>query len=197
MQNDANITKENVAIENLIGSKTEWVETNINLSDKNVSKVLSVSACFFVDNSEILVGEVNYAGTLSINLLYQNEDGSFENLQTSSALNGKFENAGFVVGSALRVVPNIISNELEKMNAESARLKTNIELAFYQLQNQEVDIYSGGEDDIFVMQTEIPLSNFTNKNCFNFTQPILLECKSKIEKVLSVSTGAIVKKADT
>ena len=195
MQNDKNTTKEKAVLENLVGSKTEWLETTINLADKNPAKILSVSACFFVDSTEVLLGEVNYSGTLTSNLLYQKEDGTVDNLQASTSINGKFENGLFVVDGAIRVVPNIISNDLEKVNGDTAKLKTNIELSFYQLQNQELDVYSGGEEDIFVKQSEIPLSNFTNKNCFTFTQPIILDCKSKLEKILSVSTGAIVKKA--
>lgn len=197
MQNDANRTKENAVLENLVGNKAEWIETNINLGDKNLQKVLSVSACFFVDSTEVLLGETTYSGTLSVNLVFQKEDGEVENLQTSTSVNGRFENPEFVVGGAVRVIPNIISNELEKMTGDSARLKTNVELVFYHLHNQEVDVYAGGEDDIFVVQSEIPLSNFTNKNCFNFNTAVVLECKSGIGKVLSVSAGALIKKAET
>lgn len=197
MQNDANRTKENAALEDLVGSKTEVVETIINLTDRAAQKVLSVSACFFVESTEILLGETNYSGSLAVNVVFQKEDGEVENLQTKTMVNGRFENPGFVVGGAVQIVPNIISNELERTNENSARLKTNVELAFYHLKNQEINIYTGGEDDIFVMQSEIPLSTFTNKNCFNFTQPVLLECKSRIGKILSVSAGALVKKAET
>lgn len=197
MQNDSNITNEEVVLDSLIGSNTEQVETNINLTDKNVVKILSVSSCFYVDNNELLMGEINYSGNLLTNVIYLKDDGCMEELQASTTFNGKFENAKINVNGAIRLIPNVISSEIEKINNDLARVKTTIEISFHNLENQDIQIYAGGDDDIFVMQSEIPLQNFINKNCSTFTQPIILDSKLPIDKVLSVYTGAIINKVNS
>lgn len=196
MQNDSNITNEKAVIEHLLGSKTEQIETNINLTDKNVTKILSVSSCFYVDSTELLVGEVNFSGTLITNVVFLKEDGCMENLRTSTPFNGKFEDAKLNVNGAIRLIPNIVSSEIEKVGNDTARVKTNVEITFYHLENQDIQVYTGGDEDIFVMQSEIPLSNFTGKNCSTFTQPVILDSKLPIGEILSLNAGAIVKKAD-
>lgn len=197
MQNDSNVTKEYVALENYLGTKNEIVETTINVTDNNITKILSVSACFFVDNAETLVGEVNYNGTMSLNIIFEDNENCVMNLQTQTKISSKYENAGFVVDGATRIVPNIINYEIEKMGNDIAKIKTNVQLKFFNTSNQEIDVYAGGDEDIFVMQNEIPLLNYVSKNCVNLTQPIVLDSKDEIEKVLSVTAGAIVRKATT
>lgn len=197
MQNDSNITNEKAIIEHLLGSKTEQIETNINLADKNVTKILSVSSCFFVDSTELLVGEVNFSGSLNTNVVYMKEDGNMENLKVATPFNSKYENAGVNVSGAIRLIPNIVSSEIEKMSNDTARVKTTVEVSFYHLENQDVQVYAGGDDDIFVMQSEIPLSNFTGKNCSTFTQPVVLDSKIPVGEILSLNAGAIIKKVDS
>ena len=197
MQNDSNVTKENVALENFLGTKNEIVDTTINVTDSNIAKILSVSACFFIDNAETLVGEVDYNGTLSLNIIFEDNENLVQNLQTKTNVSAKYENTGFVVGGATKIVPNIISYEIEKMGNELAKIKANIELKFFNASNQEIDVYAGGDENIFVMQNEIPLLNYVAKNCVTLSQPVVLDSKDEIEKVLSISTGALVKKAST
>lgn len=197
MQNESNITNEKAVIENLLGNKTEQIETNVNLTDKNVTKILSVNSCFYVDSTELLVGEVNFNGSLLTNVVYLKDDGKMENLKISTPFNSKYENSSINVNGAIQLVPNIVSSEIEKLGNDTARVKTTIEVSFYHLENQDVQVYAGGDENIFVMQSEIPLSNFTGRNCSTFTQPVILDSKMPIGEILSLNTGALIKKVDS
>ena len=197
MQNDFNITKENVLIQNKVGTKNEQIESAINLSGKNVEKILSVGTCFNIVSSESLVGEVTYNANLVNNIVYKLEDGTIENTTLSTPLSSRFENELLTATSSIFIIPNIISNEIEKIGEDNFKIKTNVELSFTSSNNQEIDIYAGGDENVFVMQTEIPLSSLTAKNCSLFTQPIILEAKCPVDSVLSTHVGAITTKTES
>ena len=197
MQNEAVFTNENVLLETNLGTKTENIETLINLSGKDVSKILSVSACLFVDGTEILLGEITYGGNLQLNVVYLTNAGNVENLQTSTPISSKYENALLNLNSAVKIVPNIVSNEIENLSPENIKVKTLAELLFNQAQNQDINIYLGGQDNVFVNQSELPLSNFAGKNCTEFSESINFESKTPIDSVVSVISSAIIKSAET
>lgn len=197
MQNEENRTNENIALELNLGDKVEIIESLVNLTNKDCAQILSVNACFYVESTEVLLGSVNYTGSLNLNVVFQKSDGSFENLQDKTNVSGRFENENIDVSSVIKIIPNIISNEIERVNGDSAKIQTNINLSFINSKNQQIDVYAGGNPDIFVLQSEIPLSTFVGKNCANFSNQIILNSKMPIKNVLSLTSGAIINKADS
>ncbi len=197
MQNDFNITKENVMLQNRIGTKNEQVESVLNLSGKNVEKILSVSTCFNIVSNESLVGEVTYNANLLSNIFYKLQDGTVENTATSTSISSRYENELLTATSSVFIIPNIISSEIEKIAEDNFKIKTNIELSFIGANNQEIAFYAGGDENVFVKQTEIPLSSLTAKNCSLFSQPIILDAKCPIDSVLSTQTGVVTTKTES
>lgn len=196
MQTDTNTTKENVALLNKLASKNELVETTVNLSGKNVKKILSASSCFNINSSEALVGEITYTANNTSNVVYELEDGTIENINLSTPLSSKFESEFLTATSSVNIASNIISNEIEKTGEDNFKIKTNVELSFFGAKNDEVDIYAGGDENVFVMQTEIPLSSLTSKNCSSFSQPIILDAKCPVDSVLSTQVFAVANKTE-
>lgn len=189
-------TKVEAVREDEIGSKREIIEFSVVLPESDVSKILSASATVSIDKYEALLGELSFEGEAYLNLVYSLENGEITSNKTCQNFSGKFENLGIDPSSLVKIIPNILEIQVENGTGNSIKVKLSVENTFSVMKNQEINVFESSDNDVFVKQTQTPLLKHKSRNCANFVQNSVFETKIPVKNLLSVSSGAIINKAD-
>ena len=196
MNNNASQTKAEAVRSFEIGRKQDLIEFSINLPEDNVSKILSASASVVIDKYEALLGELSFSGEACLNLVYSLDDGTMANYKTCQEFSRKIEDLMFDPSVLVSILPKVIDVSVEQGNGNTIKVKISLENEFSLLKNQEISVYQNQENDVFVKESELELTKQTERSCHNFNQTSVFETKLPVGKILNITSGVVVTKAD-
>ena len=196
MSSNAVQTKVEVAREIELGTKGEQIDLSVLLPEENVSNILSVNASVVVDKYEALLGELSVSGVACLNVVYMLDDGTVSNHKTCQDFSFKIEDISFDPSSIVKILPNVVDVEIEKVNGNSFKVKLSLENTISLVKNQEINIFQNEDADVFVKQSEIQLIKHCSRNCQTFTLNSVFETKLPVSRILNISSVVAVNKAD-
>ncbi len=196
MSSNANQTKAEVVKQSVLDLKKEQYEFTIPLPE-NVANVLSASANITITNFEVLMGQVNFSAEVCLNIIYSLDDGTISNYKTCENISGKFEDLGLDPNTLVKILPNIIDIEIEKVeNGNSLRIKLSLEYEMDMIKNQEISVYKNQDENTYVKENDIEISKHILRNCFNFNQKTIFDTKVPVRQILNTTSTAIINKCE-
>ena len=196
MSNSASQTKAEAVRSYEIGNRSDLIEFSINLPEDNVSRILSASASVVIDKHEALLGELSFSGEACLNIIYSLNDGTISNYKTCQDFSRKIEDLMFDPSVLVSILPKVIDVSVEQGNGNTIKVKISLENEFSLLKNQEINIFQNKENDVFVKESEMQLTKQKERNCYDFKQTSVFETKLPVGKILNVTSGAVITKAD-
>lgn len=172
-----------------ISAQTQIELTAMSTGESEIVRVLSVSGAAEIDTCET-EGGFSAGGKVTAYLVVQRADGSIGNEKASAPLHVRSS------GSAAKAYAkaNVMDMKVQTVSGDSVKLTMAVSVDFFATAETEVKFLSAGSANIFVKTNDIKTFGLLVTDAEDLSEDVNLECKFPVQKILSVSTDAFIKK---
>lgn len=179
-----------------LAKSTLYVECNVN-TEAEIDKVLSVSYCASVENTETQNGVVNFSGNIDLSLLCQTIDGEVVAVNSVCPFASKLEDDKITAESKVDVDCDIESYNLDLVTASSVKVTCVLQQSGTIVLSKDIETVEPADETICTKRGEIPLCAFIGKNAEQFNVESEISIKEEVVKVVSCESCVSVKEVES
>lgn len=172
------------------------VECNVSLGAP-IQKVLSVSTEACVLSSEVLNGNINYAGAIDVKIVFCTEDGEIGMVNSTCPFSSKFEGEMIANGQKAILCVKVIDQEVEAMGSDSVRIVCTLEQSGSLVSVQEIHSIRSDDADICTKNAEINIIKFIGEQSETVTVKSEFSVREPIKRVLLTESQVVIKSVES
>ena len=170
------------------------VEGGVALSSP--SKILSVCADAYVSSVEVLAGQVNFSGVVTMQVIYLTGEGETEKAEENVTFSSKFESDNITAGQKAIVKVKVIDCEVSAFSGDSVRLSINLEQSGEIICEKEISSIRANDDDICFKDEQISVIKFVGEASEVASLSSQVTARGKVKKVLMTESSVLVKNVE-
>lgn len=171
--------------------KEEQIMLEINFTPENgLSKFLWVEVFPQVENVESLTKEASFSGKAFFEAVYLDADNKIQNYETSMPFLNKIIDENILPSSKIHLIPKVIEAQFDK-NIDKIRAVIGFQPILYNI--GEIDVLSGGDDDICIKSEDIKAQNLLKEECLTFNEDLEIDISEKMQNILGIYNKICVK----
>ena len=156
------------------------------------SKILSVCADAYVSSVEVLAGQVNFSGVVTMCVIYLTDEGETEKAEENVNFSSKFEGDNITAGQKALVKVKVIDCEVSAFSGDSVRLSINLEQSGEIICEKEISSIRANDDDICSKDEQISVIKFVGEASEVASLSSQLSARGNVKKVLLAESSVIV-----
>ncbi len=170
------------------------VECNIAVT---CAKILTATASASVVSSEVLNGNINYAGNIDVKLVYMTEDGEIGTTNSVCPFTSSFVGENIVNGQKALISVKVVETNLESLSSDNIRLVVSLEQSGVLISSNEIHSVQSSASDICSKTEEINVIRFVGEATENITVSSEFSVREQVKKLILTESQVMLKNVES